>query len=98
MIYLGSNIKDVKPEQLRDAVNEAFEEGGAMMSTVFQQVLEKGKEIGVKEGKDEEKLRVAMTCLKKGIDINTVVEITGLPIERIELLKSFIQQENSGHQ
>ena len=48
------------------------------------------------KGRDEEKLRVALTCLKKGIDINTVVEITGLPIERIELLKSFIQQENSG--
>jgi hypothetical protein len=88
LIYLGSNIKDVKPEQLRDAVNEALVEGGAMMSTVFQQVLEKGK--------DEEKLRVALTCLKKGIDINTVAEITDLPIERIELLKSFIQQENAG--
>ncbi len=52
LIYLGSNIKDVKPGQLRDAVNEALEEGGAVMSTIFQEVLKEGKEIGVKEGKE----------------------------------------------
>jgi predicted transposase/invertase (TIGR01784 family) len=52
LIYLGSNIKNVKPGQLRDAINEVLEEGGAIMSTVFQEVLKEGKEIGVKEGKE----------------------------------------------
>lgn len=66
------------------------------MSTVYQEVLEKGKEIGVKEGeergvkKGEEisKLRVALNCILKGMDIRTIAEITGLPLERVELLKT----------
>jgi predicted transposase/invertase (TIGR01784 family) len=133
--YLGSNIRDVNPDQLRDSVTEVLEEGGAMMSTVFQQILERGKEIGVKEGeergkeigvkegeergikegeergkeigvkegeergikegKDGEKLRVAMICLIKGMDIQTIAEITDLPVERIELLKKAVRDENT---
>jgi predicted transposase/invertase (TIGR01784 family) len=108
-IYLGSNIKDVEPEQLRDAVNEALVEGGAMMSTVFEQVLERGKEIGVKEGEErgeergekrgeeKNKLRVALNCLIKGMDIQTIAEITDLPVERIERLKTAVQNENTTH-
>jgi len=117
-IYLGSNIKDVKPEQLRDTVNEVLVEGGAMMSTVFQQIMEKGKEIGVKEGEEiglkkgeergkeigvkegeeKNKLRVALNCLIKGMDVRTIAEITDLPIEKIELLKTAFQMENAAHQ
>jgi predicted transposase/invertase (TIGR01784 family) len=77
-----------------------------MMSTVFQQILEKGKEIGVKEGEErgeergEEKksLRVAFNCLIKGMDVQTIAEITDLPVERIELLKSAVQKGNAGQQ
>jgi predicted transposase YdaD len=90
LIYLGSNIKDVTPEKLQDAVNEVLVEGGAMMSTVFQQVLQKGEE--------KKSLRVALNCLKKGMDIQTIAEITDLPIERIELLKTAFQMENAVHQ
>ena len=121
LIYLGSNIKDVKPEQIRDAVDKALEEGGVTMKTVFQQVREEGIEIGVKEGKEigvkegieigvkkgeeigvkkgEEKksLRVALNCLIKGMDIETIAEITDLPVERIKLLKTAVQQENAAH-
>ena len=95
---------------LRDAVDEALEEGGAMMSTVFQQVREEGKdiglqegkkmgvkegkEIGVKEGEEKNKLRVAFNCLLKGMDIRTIAEITELPVERIESLKTAVQENN----
>ena len=102
LIYLGSNIKDVEPEQLRDAVNEALVEGGAMMSTVFEQIMERGKEIGVKEGEErgeeKNKLRVALNCLKKGMDIQTIAEITDLPVERVEQLITSVQNENNAHQ
>ena len=95
LIYLGSNIKDVNPDKLRDSVNEAIQEGGAMMSTVFQEVHEKGKEIGVKEGEEKKSLRVALNCLIKGMDVQTIAEITDLPVERIELLKTAVQKENA---
>jgi predicted transposase/invertase (TIGR01784 family) len=97
LIYLGSNIKDVQPAQLRDAIDEVLEEGGAMMSTVFQQLREEGKEIGLMEGEEKNKLRIAFNCLIKGMDTWTIAEITELPIERIETLKAAIHQGNSVH-
>jgi predicted transposase/invertase (TIGR01784 family) len=106
-------IKDVKPEQIRDAVDKALEEGGVIMNTVFQQVREEGKEIGVKEGKEigvkegieigvkkgeeKNKLRVAFNCLIKGMDIETIAEITDLPVERIKALKTAVQQGNAAN-
>jgi predicted transposase/invertase (TIGR01784 family) len=73
------------------------------MSTIAQELLGRGKEIGLKEGeekglkKGEEnaKLKFAINCLNKGMDIETIAEITDLPIERIELLKSVIQSEKA---
>jgi predicted transposase/invertase (TIGR01784 family) len=105
LIYLGSNIKDVKPAQIREAVEKALEEGGVVMNTVFQQIREEGieigvkegKEIGVKEGEEKNKLKVAFNCLIKGMDIETVAEITDLPIVRVRVLKAAVQQGNSAH-
>jgi len=104
LVYLWSNIKDFSFDQLQGSVNEALEEGGAIMGTIYQEVLERGKEIGVKEGKEigvkegeeigvkkgeeKNKLRVALNCIMKGLDIQTIAEITDLPVERIELLKN----------
>jgi predicted transposase/invertase (TIGR01784 family) len=115
LIYLGSNIKNVTFDQLQESVNDAIKEGGALMSTVFEEVLEKGKEIGVKEGEEiglkkgkeigmkegvkegeeKNKIRVALNCLMKGMDIEMISEITDLPVERIELLKTAVRKENA---
>jgi predicted transposase/invertase (TIGR01784 family) len=107
LIYLGSNIKNVKFDQLQESVNDVIKEGGALMSTIFEEVLEKGKEIGLKEGikegeeiglkkgEEKNKIRVAINCLMKGMDIETISEITDLPVERIKLLKTAVQQENA---
>jgi predicted transposase/invertase (TIGR01784 family) len=57
-----------------------------------------GEEIGVKKGEEKYKLKVALNCLIKGMDIETIAELTDLPVERIELLKSAVQQENAEHQ
>jgi hypothetical protein len=72
LIYLGSNIKNVKFDQLQESVNDVIKEGGALMSTIFEEVLEKGKEIGVKEGeeiglkKGEEKNKITKDCCPAG--------------------------------
>jgi hypothetical protein len=39
-----------------------------------------------------------MACLKKGMDIDTIAELTGLPLEKIELLKSAVQLESPTNQ
>jgi predicted transposase YdaD len=90
----------------KDSQKIVIKEGGALMSTVFEEVLEKGKEIGVKEGEEigvknlkegvkegeeKNKIRVALNCLMKGMDIETISEITDLPVDRIELLKTAVR-------
>ena len=74
------------------------------MSTVFQQIKEEGVaegiegiEIGVMEGEEKNKLKIAINCLIKGMDTWTIAEITELPIERIEALKAAIQKDNPVH-
>jgi hypothetical protein len=52
----------------------------------------------VKEGEEKNKLKVALNCLIKGMDIQTIAEITDLPVERVELLKIAVQKENAQHQ
>ena len=56
-----------------------------------------GKEVGVKEGGEKYRLKVALKCLIKGMDVQNIAEITDLPVERIELLKNAVQKENAGH-
>lgn len=109
LIYIGSNVANVKAEQLRESISDALKEGGAIMGTVFQELLDRGKEIGLKEGEErgeergeqrgEEKkaIRMALNCLMKGMDIWTVAELTELSVERIESLKAAIRLENSSH-
>ncbi len=93
LLYLGSNIKDMEPDRLLEAVTEALAEGGAMMNTVFQQVQQRGEARGEARGEEKNRLRVALNCLIKGMDIQTIAEITDLPVERIELLKAAICKE-----
>ena len=66
------------------------------MSTLAQQWKEEGKEVGLVEGKEVglvegekmNKLRVALNCLKKGMTIDLIAEITELPIDQVRLLKA----------
>lgn len=60
-----------------------------------QRGMEKGIEQGVKQGIkqgrqqgiEEGKLEVVKRMLAKGYDVDTIHELTGLPIEKIEKMK-----------
>ena len=52
---------------------------------------EEGLEEGIKEGKKKTSIEVAEKMLRKGININTVIEITGLSLDE---LKENIQNFN----
>ncbi|TGN00402.1 hypothetical protein EHR03_12885, partial [Leptospira mayottensis] len=45
--------------------------------TTAERLISEGIQQGVEKGKIEEKLEVAGKMLKKGIDLKTVLEITG---------------------
>lgn len=47
-----------------------------------------GKEEGIREGKIEEKIEIALNSLKENVDIQLIAKITGLSIEEIEQLRT----------
>ena len=54
-----------------------------VMAAQFDEGLEKGREEGIKEGIKKEKRHTAKTMFLKGIDVETIAEITGLSKEEI---------------
>jgi len=56
----------------------------------LQKGLEKGREEGLKEGEKNAKIEIAKKSLKKGIDIETISELTNLSIEEIKKIKEKI--------
>ncbi len=98
LTYLWSNIRDFNFDQLQESVNEALEEGGAIMGTIMEEILDRGKEIGVKEGKEigvkegeeKNKLKVAINLLMRGMEIQEIAKITELDVEKVESLKNTI--------
>ena len=48
--------------------------------------LKKGKEEGLAEGSYAEKLRSAKKMKDKGIDVQTIIDITGLTLEEVNIL------------
>jgi predicted transposase/invertase (TIGR01784 family) len=88
--YFSYNAENIKVDNFRERVTKVLEKGGAVMATLAQQWFA--------EGEEKTKLRFALACLKKGMDIDTITELTGLSVEKIELLKSTIQMESAANQ
>ena len=66
----------LKDQALRDGYQEGFDIG-----------IEKGIEQGIKQGIKQKEKDIVINMLKKGIDINTIAEITKLSINEINFLK-----------
>ncbi|SHH31814.1 conserved hypothetical protein (putative transposase or invertase), partial [Thermosyntropha lipolytica DSM 11003] len=80
-------IEKILPERREDLMTlaekwrrEGIEEG---IRKGIEQGIAKGIEKGIEKGKEE----AALNALQKGLDIETIAEITGLSVERIEELK-----------
>ena len=80
------NIFKMTPSERKEYTayrNESLKERDYIVSAE-----EKGIEIGKAEGKAEEKIEIAKNLLSQNIDINTISTVTGLPVEKINALKS----------
>lgn len=72
-LYDAEKIAEkVKNTQIKSARNEGIKEG-----------IEKG----IKQGIEQEKINTAKNMLNKNLDINLILEVTGLTIEQIQNLK-----------
>ena len=52
-----------------------------------EEILDKGKQIGLTEGKQSEKLEIAKNMLNDNMDINLISKYSGLSFEEINKLK-----------
>jgi predicted transposase/invertase (TIGR01784 family) len=92
--YLSNSAEHVSVEELQETVDEFLEKGGDIMPTIVQQIRTEVKnefENKVKEVKNEfenEKQEIAKRLIMKGMDMDTIVEITGISREKLEQLTS----------
>ncbi|SHH06646.1 conserved hypothetical protein (putative transposase or invertase), partial [Thermosyntropha lipolytica DSM 11003] len=75
-------------EGIEEGIRKGIEQGIAKgieqgIAKGIEQGIAKGIEQGIEKGKEE----AALNALQKGLDIETIAEITGLSVERIEELK-----------
>ena len=56
---------------------------------------EKGREQGIKEGKELERKGIALSMLKKGYEIEDIHELTQLPVKQIQELKEDLSNGRS---
>jgi predicted transposase/invertase (TIGR01784 family) len=61
--------------------------GTVKMQTIAQQLREEGIKIGEERGKEDKAKETAKRMLKKGFDLDTIVEITGLEPSQVEKLR-----------
>ena len=85
--YLFNSPGEYSKEEIREQVTDILERGGEVMQTIAQQLREEGIKIGEEIGKEDNAKETAIRMLKKGFDINTIVEITGLEPSVVEKLR-----------
>ena len=65
---------------IRDGLKQGIEKG-------IEQGMKQGMKQGVKQGVKQEKIEIAKRMLEKGMNLNSIMEITGLSKEEIEKIK-----------
>jgi predicted transposase/invertase (TIGR01784 family) len=97
-----SQTQDISRDQLKKMLDDSKIDGGEIMPTLAQQMKEEFREefkeefkeefmetMGPKlkdEGKKEEKKEIAKQMLRKGFDLDTIIDITGLEKTEIAML------------
>jgi predicted transposase/invertase (TIGR01784 family) len=93
LTYL-TETKDIKPEKLKEMLEESKIEGGDIMPTLAERWKNEGRNEGRKEGKEkwmkvgkkEGKLETAKELMKNGVPINIIAKSTGFTTKELEKL------------
>ncbi|SHH36604.1 conserved hypothetical protein (putative transposase or invertase), partial [Thermosyntropha lipolytica DSM 11003] len=70
-------------EGMEEGIRKGIEQG---IAKGIEQGIEKGIEKGIKKGIEKGKEEAALNALQKWLDIETIADITGIAVERIEEL------------
>jgi predicted transposase/invertase (TIGR01784 family) len=80
-------LSDEEEQQLRNEVEQMETKEKEQMLEFIISYEQKGKMEGLKEGAKQEKIQIAKKMLLKGYDLQTIHDLTELPIEEIEKMK-----------
>ena len=80
--YIKAEIAKFTPQEMREY------ETSKMAYRDIKNSVDTAKREGIAEGKEERSLEIARKMLAKGMDGATVMDITGLSAEQIQLLKA----------
>ena len=58
-----------------------------MLTTIAEQLEQKGIEVGIEKGRTEALIAMTRSLLQQGVDLNIIMQCTGLTREKIESLK-----------
>ena len=85
--YLSGDAAERRLAELREKAirDEAAAMAGATRRGI-EHGIKQGMKRGLKQGREVEKIQIAKKMLEKHIDINTIIEVTGLTKEEIESL------------
>ena len=77
---------DVVMQRLAEYRESAIIEENEIRNTALHKGREQGKAEGLKEGRESERLEMAKKMKQIGIDINSIIKVTGLSKEEIDNL------------
>ncbi|MEW5323540.1 Rpn family recombination-promoting nuclease/putative transposase [Geobacillus thermoleovorans] len=80
-------LSDEEEIRLRNEVNTMEEKEAAKVMELMVSYEQRGMEKGIEKGMETAKMDVAKRMLAKGYDADTIHELTGLPLEKIEQMK-----------
>ena len=75
---------------------ESMKEGRSMtyaIERLFDDIEEKSRKEGREEGREEGMVVVARKALKKGMNLDDIIELTGLTVEEIEKIREEMQEQ-----
>ena len=82
MFYLWRTQGKIDKEQLTVKLDELNQPIGGEVMTFVEQLREEGQEVG----RFNEKIDMAINCLKEGASFDFIAKVTGLPIEKVNAL------------
>ncbi len=80
------STRDISAEDIGRMLQESKINGGDIMPALAQRWVDQGKEVGLKEGQETEKIEIARKLIDRGIDLNLIAETTGLSRAEIDKL------------
>ncbi len=97
--HLDFDPRDITPEQLRESLTRAVNDGGAIMQTLGERFRQEGRQVGRQEGKQEGRdnmqFEVLRKSLSKGLPLDIVADLIGLPVKKVKQMKAQIEREQS---